>query len=181
MNYLKLTLSGILQYYSDTNSTSLRTTYNTSIVPTKSAVVGLIASAIGVPRKSDKLKYLYDNITTKFKVVNAGYILEDFQTIKPLKSQNNYMNKFYTRNKFSTVSGGQREGQLIKNIQYLQDAEFEVYVSASDELLKIIFDAIQNPEYSLYFGKRSCIPNKPIVTEFNLIKEEDLPDVYDCA
>ena len=181
MNYLKLTLSGVLQYYADTNQTSLKTTYNTSIVPTKSAVIGLIASAIGVPRKSDKLKYLYDNITTKFKVITAGYIFEDFQSIKPLKSQNNYMNKFYTRNKFTTSNGGYRDISIIKNIQYIQDAEFEVYVSASDELLKIIFDAIQNPEYSLYFGKRSCIPNKPIVTEFNLIKEEDLTDVYDCA
>lgn len=181
MNYLKLTLSGVLQYYADNNLTSLKTTYNTSIIPTKSAIIGLIASALGLPRKSEKINYLYNNINTKYKVIKSGYIFEDFQTIKPLKSQNCYMNKFYNRNLFTTASGNYGYINIIKNIQYIQDAEFEIYISTNDELLETIFNAIKNPEYSLYFGKRSCIPNKPIVTDFNLIKEEDLTDVYDCA
>ena len=92
------------------------------------------------------------------------------------------MNKFYTRNQFNTVGGGIRDGQLVKNIQYLQDSEFEVYVgSKNTDLLHNIFDAIRNPEYALYFGKRSCIPNKPIVTEFKLFSEEELENVYDCT
>lgn len=182
MNYIKLTLSGVLQYYSDNNSIALRTTYNSSIVPTKSAIIGLIASALGLPRKSEKLTDLYNTLTTKYKVIHNGQIFDDFQTIKPLKSQKNYMNKFYTRNQFNTVGGGIRDGQLVKNIQYLQDSEFEVYVgSKNTDLLHNIFDAIRNPEYALYFGKRSCIPNKPIVTEFKLFSEEELENVYDCA
>ena len=182
MDYIKLTLSGVLQYYSDNNSIALRTTYNSSIIPTKSAIIGLIASALGLSRKSEKLNDLYNTLTTKYKVIHNGQIFDDFQTIKPLKSQKNYMNKFYTRNQFNTVGGGTRDGQLIKNIQYLQDSEFEVYVGSNDtELLHTIFNAIRNPEYALYFGKRSCIPNKPIVTEFKLFSEEELENVYDCT
>lgn len=182
MNYIKLTLSGVLQYYSDNNSIALRTTYNSSIVPTKSAIIGLIASALGLPRHSEKLTNLYNTLITKYKVIHNGQIFNDFQTIKPLKSQKNYMNKFYTRNQFNTVGGSSRDGQLIKNIQYLQDSEFEVYVGSNDiELLHNIFDAIKNPEYALYFGKRSCIPNKPLVTEFKLFSKEELENVHDCT
>lgn len=182
MNYIKLTLSGVLQYYADSNSIALRTTYNSSIAPTKSAIIGLIASAIGLPRKSEESTDLYNALTTKYKVIHNGQLFEDFQTIKPLKSQNCYMNKFYNRNQFSTVGGSTRDGQLIKHVQYLQDSEFEVYVGCEDDnLLHKIFDAIRNPEYSLYFGKRSCVPNKPIVTEFKLFNKEELDNVYDCT
>lgn len=182
MNYIKLTLSGVLQYYADNNSIALRTTYNSSITPTKSAVIGLIASALGLPRKSEESIDLYNELTAKYKVINGGQLFEDFQTIKPLKSQSNYMNKFYTRNQFSTVGGSIRDGQLIKRVQYLQDGSFEVYVGCEDsDLLHKIFDAIGNPAYALYFGKRSCIPNKPIVTKFELFSEEELHDVHDCT
>lgn len=182
MKYIKLILSGVLQYYADNNSIALRTTYNSSIVPTKTAIIGLIASALGLPRKSEQSADLYNTLITKYKVIHNGQIFEDFQTIKPLKSQSHYMNKFYTGNQFSTVGGSVRDGQLIKRVQYLQDCEFEVYVGCEDdELLHKIFDAIRNPAYALYFGKRSCVPNKPIVTEFKMLDEEELNDVYDCA
>lgn len=182
MKYIKLTLSGVLQYYADNNAIALRTTYNSSIVPTKSAVIGLIASALGLPRKSEQSTDLYNTLTAKYKVISGGQLFEDFQTIKPLKSQSYYMNKFYNRNRFNTVDGGTRDGQLIKHVQYLQDCEFEVYVGCEDsDLLRKIFEAIKNPEYALYFGKRSCVPNKPIVTELEMFDEEELNDVYDCA
>jgi len=181
MNYLKLTLSSVLQYFSDTDSIALRTTYNTSLYPTKRAIVGMIASALGYERKDPRSAELYKKLDLKYSIVNEPVILNDFQTIKPLRCQQNYMNKFNKRNKFQTVDGDYQNKQLIKKIQYLQEAEYEVYVGGSDELLEEIYNAIRNPEYSLFIGKRSCIPNKPIVTEFNLIKKEELKNVHDCA
>lgn len=181
MNYLKLTLSSVLQYFSDTDSIALRTTYNTSLYPTKRAIVGMIASALGYERKDPRSAELYKKLDLKYSIVNEPVILNDFQTIKPLRCQQNYMNKFNKRNKFQTIDGAYQNKQLIKKIQYLQEAEYEVYVGGSDELLEEIYNAIRNPEYSLFIGKRSCIPNKPIVTEFNLIKKEELKNVHDCA
>ena len=181
MNYLKLTLSSVLQYFSDTDSIALRTTYNTSLYPTKRAIVGMIASALGYERKDPRSKELYDNLDIKYSVIGEPIILNEFQTIRPLKCQQNYMNKYNKRNKFQTINGAFQDRQLTKNIQFLQDAEFEVYVGGSDELLKKIYDALRNPVYSLFIGKRSCVPNKPLVTEFNLIKKEELKNVFDCA
>lgn len=179
--YLKLVFSGVLQYYADTKSIALRQTYNTSVAPTKSAVIGLISSAFGYERGSDKITKLMNSLIIKYTLTKPSTIFEDFQTIKPLKSQKNYMNKFYIKNQFTTVGGYRRNGQLIKNVQYLQDSEFIVYISGNEELLKNIYNALRNPKYALYFGKRCCIPNKPIVTDFELFNEEDLENVYDCA
>ena len=84
--------------------------------------------------------------------------------------------------KFTTISGDQRDGALTKHVQYLQDAEYTVYVgNESEDLLLTIYQAIQNPVYSLFIGKRSCVPNKPIVTKFELFNEEDLVNVYNCS
>lgn len=181
MNYLKLQLSGVLQYFSDSDSIALRTNYNTSLYPTKKAIIGMLASALGYERNDPRSKELYNNLEVKYKVIEEPIVLNEFQTIKPLKCQQNYMNKFNKRNKFQTINGAFQDRQLTKNIQFLQDAEYEVFLGGSDKLLKSIYDAIRNPAYALFIGKRSCVPNKPIVTEFILLKKEELKDVHDCA
>ena len=181
MNYLKINLSGVLQYFSDNNTITLRKTYNSSLYPTKNAIVGLIASAFGYDRGDMRSDELYNNIKVKYKVIKSPIILEDFQTIHNLKSQNRYMNKFYTKNKFTTISGTIKDRQLTKYVQYLQDSEFDIYIGGIDKQLNDIYNALRNPKYSLYIGKRCCIPNKPLVTEFKLYKEEELDNVYDCS
>ena len=181
MNYIKLDLSGVLQYFSDTNTTTIKTTYNSSLYPTKSAIVGLLSSALGYNRNDNRITELFNILDIKYKVIKNPIVLKDFQTITGLKHQNNYMNLFYNRNVVTTMSNNTRNMRLTKSIQYLQDAEFIVYVGCNDSKLKEIYDAIKNPVYSLYIGKRSCIPNKPLVTTFKLIREEELLNVYDCA
>ena len=78
MNYLKLTLSSVLQYFSDTDSIALRTTYNTSLYPTKRAIVGMIASALGYERKDPRSKELYDNLDIKYSVIGTFIIAFSF-------------------------------------------------------------------------------------------------------
>ena len=182
MKYLKLNLSGVLQYFSAEDVTTLRITYTTSLYPTAKAINGLICSALGYNRNDPRSEELFNKLSFKYDIVSNPIILNDFQTIKPLKSQLFYMNKQNKNNIFTTISGTKRDGQLTKNIQYLQDAEYNVYIgSKSEDILLEIYNAIKNPVYSLFIGKRSCVPNKPIVTKFELYNEEDLNNVYDCA
>lgn len=181
MKYLTLRFSGVLQYYSSKTNTTLKQNYPTDFYPTRNAIIGLIGSAMGINREdfNDFRANLESKISTKYKSLSTkASILEDFQTVRPLKSQQYYMNKQNNRNSFFSVEGKQKNTPIIKNIQYLQDADFEVYVGSEDEqLLKDIYDAIRNPVYALYFGKRSCVPNKPIVTEFILT---DSVEGYAC-
>jgi CRISPR system Cascade subunit CasD len=184
MKYLKIHLSGVLQYFSSNQSTTLRSSYVTETHPTKRAVFGLIGSAMGFERgNKEQQNYLKDNLVVKYKSLKDDImLLEDYQTVSPLKSQQYYMNKHYKRNTFKTMDGSKgSEEAIIKKIQYLQNAEFEVYVGGDEKILKEIYEALRNPVYALFFGKRSCVPNKPLVTKFELIKEEDLENVFDCA
>ena len=179
MKYLPLTFLGVLQYYASPNSSSIKGTFPTEDHPTKSAVVGMIASALGYERGAVASRELYDKLDVKYEIIKEGSIFTDFQTVKPLKSQDNYMNKHHT-NKFTTVSGAliTKQGEL-KYVNYLQDAEFKVYIGADEQTLEEIYNAIRNPVYALYFGKRCCVPNKPIVGNYELV--EDLDHVFDCA
>lgn len=182
MKYLKLNLSGVLQYFSSNTTSSIRSTYNTSLYPTARAINGLICSAFGYPRNDARIEQLFQQLIFKYSVISNPIVLNEFQIIKPLKSAKSYMNTQYKLGKFTNFMGADTESNIVKHIQYLQNAEFDVYVgSESDELLQSIFDSLQNPIYALYIGKRNCVPNKPIVTEFELLNEEDLSNVYDCA
>ena len=182
MNYIKLCFSGVLQYYCSADTSTIKSTYNSSLVPTKASVIGLIASAFGYERGSSKSADLFNSVDVKYETLNAPTVMWDFQTIKPLKSQQNYMNKqtAKTRGKFITYENKPVDRNIVKHIEYLQDGEFNVYVGGSDEVLKAIYEAIKNPQYALFFGKRSCVPNKPIVTKFELIDEGNLVNVSNC-
>ena len=79
MNYLKLTLSSVLQYFSDTDSIALRTNYNTSLYPTKRAIVGMIASAFGYERKDSRSKELFDSISDINKLQGWSFEFRPFE------------------------------------------------------------------------------------------------------
>ena len=173
MNYIKLNFNGIMQHYSPIKyvvTAPSSTYYRTERVPTKKAVIGLISASMGLSRNSDKISDLYESVACLYSVKKSGTVITDYQTVRPIGD-----------NAFTTVSGKKTTDAIIKTVEYLQDYKFNVYVGADDDTLKLIYDALCNPVYHQYFGKRSCIPSEPIVTEFKLISEEDLKDVYDCA
>lgn len=173
MNYLKLNFCGVLQHYSPTKyvvAAPSSTYYRTERVPTKRSVIGLISASMGLNRNSDKISDLYESVVCLYSVKKSGTVITDYQTVRPIGG-----------NAFITVSGKKTADAIIKTVEYLQDYKFDVYVGADDDTLRMIYDAICNPVYHQYFGKRSCVPAEPIVTDFKLIPEGELKDVYDCA
>lgn len=172
MNYLKLNFCGILQHYSPDKyvvTAPSSTYYRTERMPTKKAVIGLISASLGVDRNSDKISDLYESVTCLYSVKKTGTVITDYQTVRPIGS-----------NAFTTVSGKKTTDAIIKTVEYLQDYKFDVYVGADDDTLKKVYDALCNPVYHQYFGKRSCVPSEPIVTDFNVVDLGVLENVYDC-
>ena len=173
MNYIKLNFYGVLQHYSPIKyvvTAPSSTYYRTERVPTKRAIIGLISASMGLSRNSDKISDLYESVACLYSVKKYGTVITDYQTVRPIGD-----------NAFVTVKGERSKSAIIKTVEYLQDYKFNVYVGADDDTLNMIYDAICNPVYHQYFGKRGCVPSEPIVTEFKLIPEGDLKDVYDCA
>ena len=173
MNYIKLNFYGVLQHYSPIKyvvTAPSSTYYRTERIPTKKSVVGIISASLGIDRNSDDIKNLFNSIDCLYSIRKIGTVVTDYQTVRPIGT-----------NTFTTVSGKKTADAIIKTVEYLQDYKFDVYVGADDDTLRLIYDAVCNPVYHQYFGKRSCVPAEPIAAEFKLIPEGDLKDVYDCA
>ena len=171
MQYLRLTFSGVMQHYSKQAHSAIGDSYPTERMPTRDAVNGLIGCAMGLERGDDTVKELHLDI--KY-VISRGdaYVFRDYQTVKAAGKG------FET---FSPVNNGHITESIVKTIEYIYDTAYDVYVGGDAGVLHDIYRALADPVYGIYFGKRCCVPNAPVIEEeFRLINKEDLPNVSDC-
>ncbi len=173
MRYLVFQLKGVLQHYSASRylvTAPSSVYYKTEKCPTKKAVTGMIGAAMGIERGSVELDKLRDSVDIKYRLLHKGSVFIDYQTVRPL----------HKGDKFVKVGGGTTVNALIKEIEYLQDYTFEVYVGGEEELLRYIYEAFLNPVYMPYLGKRSCVPVGTMITDFETVSLEGMENVYDC-
>jgi len=185
MHYLKLTCSSPLQYYAKQHYSPLDGWLYTEKHPTKRAITGMLGAALGIERGDPSLGMLNDNITVKYttfdkatKTTNKNARVTtfmDFQTIRPMPG-----------NTFYNIKGGKITGDaqnsMIKHVEMVTDTVFYVYVGSENRnLLRRIYEALLDPVFPMYFGKRRCIPNRRISEpDFTLLSEEEIGDVHEC-
>lgn len=156
-NTLFLRLEAPLQSWGERSQWSER---DTAPEPTKSGIVGLLACALGW---NDDAR-----IRELARQIRVGVRCDVPGTPAPLRD-------------YHTVGGGYNEPQLLtaqgkpKKTQttgkphteptwrnYLCDASFLVAVQSDDEqLVANLAQAIQNPHWTLYLGRKSCVPTRP--------------------
>lgn len=119
-------------------------TRRTEREPSKSGVVGMLAAALGRSRNEavDDLNALKFGV----RVDREGKLLTDFHIARPVKSL--YVPTPPT--------------PYITYRHYLQDAVFLVGLYGDDDLLRELDEALKNPYYPLYLGRRSCPPTLPL-------------------
>lgn len=146
--------------------------------PTKSGVYGLLLSAMGASGEQkellSKLSQMemevisYTNEKTKkilldYHTVGGGYNPEDeWETLHIPKK-----------------SDGEKpvgQGNKITYRYYLQNAKFGVILQIPNELKEKIKEALENPIYQIYLGRKNCIPTELVFRGFydtkdNAIKE----------
>jgi CRISPR system Cascade subunit CasD len=103
--------------------------------PTKSAVIGMLAAALG-RRRTDSLSDL-QNLRFGVRLDQPGELLRDFHTA-------------------AHPTDGKRK--FISERFYLADAVFLVGIEAEPELLRILDEAVRHPVFPLYLGRRACPP-----------------------
>ena len=136
MSTLLLRLAGPLQAWGIDSKFETR---RTGREPSKSAVAGMLAAALG--RKRDQP--LDDLCSLRFgvRVDKEGELLHDYHTVRS-KSGKPYVTHRY----------------------YLSDATFLVGLESEDEIwLKTLKQALLNPVFPLFLGRRSCVSTLPIV------------------
>ena len=131
MSTLLLRFAGPLQAWGADSRFDVR---RTNREPTKSGVIGLIASALGLRRDAplDELNRLYFGV----RVDREGVLLRDLHTVRKDKNTS-YMTTRY----------------------YLSDAVFLIGLLSDDEaLMQRLEHAMRNPAHPLFLGRRSCPP-----------------------
>lgn len=136
MSVLLLKLSGPLQAWGDSSRFTRR---NTRREPTKSGVIGLLASAQGRSRE-DSIEDLL-NLEYGVRIEQPGRVIRDFQTEQ-------------------SVDG--KKVMPLTNRYYLSDAIFLVALGAEQEVLQTIDSALRSPKWPLFLGRRACPADLPI-------------------
>ncbi len=145
MGTLILKLAGPLQSW---GAESRFTERKTRREPTKSGIVGLLASASG-RRRADPVDDLAA-LPMGVRVDQRGFYERDFQTART--------RKFDQRAKIWVPD----KSLPLSYRYYLSDAVFVVGVEAPDDALPVLAEALRHPAFPLYLGRRSCPPATPV-------------------
>lgn len=136
MSVLLLRLAGPLQSW---GADSRFQTRSTRREPTKSGVLGLLAAARGI-RRTDSIE---DLLPLRFGVRTdqPGTVVRDFQTAHDWAHLD---------------TKGDAPAMPLSNRYYLSDALFIAGVEGPRAVLEGLDEAIRNPVFPLYLGRRSC-------------------------
>lgn len=139
MTTLVLRLAGPLQSWGARSRFVRR---DTERAPTKSGVIGLLAAARGV-RRTDELTEFF-GLRFGVRVDQPGTLVRDFQTAHSLD--------------------GSRAMPLSYRY-YLADAVFVAAIEGDPQLLAGLHNALRQPVFPLYLGRRSCPPAWPLLID----------------
>jgi CRISPR system Cascade subunit CasD len=124
--------------------------------PSKSGVIGLLCAAMGRDRSAP----LDDLMALKMAVRadREGYLRKDFQTA---------LNVITADGKVS------KDAQVSRRF-YLSDAAFLVGLAGDGSLLDGIHNALANPVWPLFLGRKSYVPSLPLYLKDGIFRETSL-------
>ena len=177
MKTVLLRLEGPLQSWGTRSRFDCR---DTELEPSKSAVLGLVAAAMGLPREDDEAVAKLASLSMAVRIDWPGSLLRDYHTAgggrfpgRPEKG----------RGSFGVAkASGAPPGTVVSIRDYLSDASFLVGLSGDDEEVSRIDGGLADPVWPLFLGRRSCPPSVPVRVglrdgdAITAIEREPLPD-----
>ncbi len=149
MKTLLMKFAGPLQSWGTSSHFETR---HTDFHPSKSAVIGMISAALGYSREDDINIQKLNELDFAVRVDQRGSLLRDFHIAQKYKVN------------------GDLERNYVTQRYYLEDAVFVVGIGHKDvHLIDEIVEALKNPFFQLYLGKRAL----PVNADF-IIKVKDL-------
>ncbi len=141
--------------------------------PSKSAIIGLLAAAIGIRRDEDeRQKELADACSFAVRVDAMGTLLRDYHTAQ-VPSEKKGVTR-YTR--YSELAN-ENLNTILSTRDYRCDAAYTVAVTVRDGAkynARALADKLMKPEFTLYLGRKSCplaFPLQPKVITAVTLKE----------
>jgi CRISPR system Cascade subunit CasD len=159
---LLLRLKAPMQAWGTSSRFSIR---ETGKEPSKSGVIGLLCAALGMSRDEANTDNATFNELTKLKfgvrVNQEGVMQRDYHTAQNI----------------AKADGGTKDTELSTR-WYLADADFLVGLESEDlQLLETLQNAVKNPKWQLFLGRKAFVPSVPIYLAKGGIQTGELEDV----
>lgn len=139
MKTLTIKLTAPLQSYGNEATFDRRTSYH---CPSKSAVLGMVAAALGYRRDDSQVESL-NHLLFATRIDQPGQILTDYQTVEYKKGKD----------------------RKLTYRDYLQDAIFVVALGGDPAEIDQIYDALRHPKFQLSLGRRANPPAGPLMMQ----------------
>lgn len=165
MKTLALRLEGPLQSWGVQSKHGIR---EAGGEPSKSGVLGLVGCALGMARDDQPLLEQLASTSFAVRVDRSGSLLRDFHTAGG--------GTFRGNGKYAVFGN---KNPVTSQRFYWQDASFLALLGSTDtSLIDRIADALRDPRWPLFLGRRSCVPTAPVLeSELSLPPEAAAADV----
>lgn len=152
-----LLLDGPMQSWGSSSRFERRTT---ELHPTRSAIIGVVAAAMGIDKfasdEGARLSVLQDLAITTINLGRRDSRGRDLDIQR--------MEDYHTVTGIRKASGKVDRDKTVQSYRhYLLDARFGVLIEGSKELLGEISTALGNPKWGVWLGRKCCIPSTPLL------------------
>jgi CRISPR system Cascade subunit CasD len=144
--------------------------------PSKSAVIGLLAAAMGIRRdEEERQKLLADSCSYAVRVDSMGTMLRDYHTVQVPSSGTGRNHKIFRTRR--TELAQTELNTILSSRDYRCDAAYTIAISFSDNApysAQQLASPLSKPVFTLYLGRKSCplaLPLSPRVVKAETVKE----------
>lgn len=153
MDYLVFRLYGPMASWGETAVGQVR---NTRHYPSKSAIDGLLAAALGIKREEDaRHQKLSQSYTHAVKVLSAGRVMKDYHTTQVPDAAGKQ--PYHTR-RDELITGRDRVGTSLSTREYLTDSQALVALrlgAGGEFSLDQLKSALLTPKFHLFLGRKA--------------------------
>jgi len=175
--FLVFSLYGAMASWGDVAVGDFRPTHDH---PTRSAIFGLVAAALGIRRdEEEKLAALSDGYNIGIRLDSPGTLLRDYHTAQvPRSGTKRAMREYPTRR--DELKAPVHISTILSTREYYCDAASTIYLWDRTEdvpySLEHLRDALNAPTFVLYLGRKAC----PLALPLNarVVRGESLAEVF---
>jgi CRISPR system Cascade subunit CasD len=140
---------------------------NTGLMPTKSGIAGICCAALGLPHGSIEEREFLSSFG-RIRMTAISIPRHRGQKELPVRRLQDY----HTVQNTKTADGKNKDCHITHR-QYLTDAAFGILLEGNTSLLGEIANALADPKWGIWLGRKACIPSTPVLA--------GLEDNRDCA
>lgn len=150
----------------------------TAQYPGRSAVLGLLAAAMGIKRdEQDRLASLANSVHVAVKQLSSGVLMRDYHTAQ-VPSQDKKIQHRHRKSELSVHES--KLNTVLSSRDYRCDGVWVVAISSApghDMDLQLLANALAKPKFTLYLGRKSCPLAAPLMPQ--LIETDSLKNALD--